>query len=265
MNPELTFIEKSSVEGYEMYDVGWYPAIIKGDSKVTGELYEVPLADVPDIDMLEGEGSLYAKRCETVIDLEGNRTLAFVYVYLRDVSGLRRIPSWNEYVWYVSYGSNMLYERFLCYIQGGSYNSSRYHPPCSDTTLPQAVKTVEIPYDMYFGNMSGSWNCGVSFLDVTKRGKALGVAYLITKEQFEHVCRRENDGRQPQEGYGWYEDVIDLGEMDGFEMKTVTNKNLRPYNDPNMAYLDTLYKGIRQNWPHMSDEEIEDYLEGCIR
>jgi hypothetical protein len=89
----------------------------------------------------------------------------------------------------------MLKERFLCYIKGGLYNSSRYHPPCDDTTLPQAVKTVEIPYDMYFGNMSGSWNCGVSFLDVTKKGKALGVAYLITKEQFDHVCRRVNDGR----------------------------------------------------------------------
>jgi gamma-glutamylcyclotransferase (GGCT)/AIG2-like uncharacterized protein YtfP len=165
MNPELTFIEKSSVEGYEMYDVGWYPAIIKGEGKVTGELYQVPLSDVADIDMLEGEGSLYAIKCETVTDAEGNRTLAFVYVYLRDVSGLKRIPSWNEYVWYVSYGSNMLKERFLCYIKGGSYNSSRYHPPCDDTTLPQAVKTVEIPYDMYFGNMSGSWNCGVSFLE----------------------------------------------------------------------------------------------------
>ena len=90
------------------------------------------------------------------------------------------------------------------------------------------------------------------------------MAYLITKEQFDHVCRRENDGRKPQEGYGWYEDIIDLGEMDGFEMKTVTNRNLRTSNDPNMAYLDTLYKGIRQNWPHMSDGQIEDYLEGCI-
>ncbi len=53
--------------------------------------------------------------------------------------------------------------------------------------------------------------------------------------------------------------------MDGFEMKTVTNRDLRSFNDPNMAYLDTLYKGIRQNWPEMSDGQIEDYLEGCIR
>lgn len=119
---------------------------------------------------------------------------------------------------------------------------------------------------MYFGNFSGSWNgSGVSFLDVTEPGSALGVAYLITKEQFEHVCRRENSGREPQPGSGWYEDIIDLGEMDGFEVKTITNRHVRDFNEPYPEYLETLKRGIGENWPEMSDEEIEDYLDGCIR
>lgn len=259
-----TCIGKAAIKGYDMYDVGWYPAIVPGDGLIVGELYRVSKFDMPAIDSLEGEGSLYIKRCEW-ITLNGDTHLAFVYIYNRDVSGLERIPAWKEYVWYVSYGSNMLTERFLCYIQGGAFEGSRPHPACEDTTLPLAIIPVEIPYDMYFANESGSWGGGVSFLDITRNGRALGVAYLITKEQFEHVSIRENSGRPPMEGYGWYEDIIDLEPIDGIEAKTITNRNLRDYNVPRKAYLDTLRRGIRQNWPDMTDEEIEDYLYGCIR
>lgn len=256
----------ATIKGYDMYDVGWYPAIVDGNGLVIGELYRVPLKDMPSIDRLEGEGSLYAKRCETVTDANGESAFALVYVYLGDVSGLKRIPSWKEYVWYVSYGSNMLRERFMCYIKGGSFEASRNHPACRDTTPPLAVKAVRIPYGMYFGNISGSWpGSGVSFLDTTQKGSALGVAYLITKEQFEHVCRRENDGRSPTPGCGWYEDIIDLEPIDGMEVKTITNNDIRPYNDPIPEYLNTLRRGIRENWPDMSDEEIDDYLDYCTR
>ena len=251
--------------GYDMYDVGWYPAIVSGDGLAVAEAYAVPVEDMPAIDMLEGEGSLYAKRCERIA-LNGEMTFAYVYVFLRDVSNLKRIPSWKEHLWYVSYGSNMLKERFNCYIEGGSYEGSTPREPCRDTTPPAAVKTVEIPYDMYFGNHSRSWEYGgVSFLDTSKKGNALGVAYLITKEQFDHVAAQENGGRYPEEGYNWYENIIALETMDGFEVKTITNNVLREYNEPCQAYLDTLHQGIKKNWPEMSDEDIDDYLNRCIK
>ena len=255
------------LEGHDMYNVGWYPAIIPGDGMVVGELYRVPLKDIPAIDMLEGEGTLYTKKCETVTCADGKTYFALFYVYNGDCSGLERIPAWNrEYVWYVSYGSNMLRERFMCYIEGGSYGGSRYHSPCDDTTPPLAVRTIDIPYDMYFGNESGSWHgSGVSFLDTTKKGKSLGVAYLITKKQLEHVAKRENNGRYPTPGGKWYGDFIDLEPIEGIEVKTITNNAIRTYNEPIPKYLDTLRKGIRENWPDMSDEEIEDYLNNCIR
>lgn len=261
------FSGMATIEGYEMYSMGGYPAIIDGDGIIIGELYQVPNIDIPSIDMLEGEGSLYIKRCETVTDSNGKSSFAFIYVYNRDCSDLERIPAWNrEYVWYVSYGSNMLKERFMCYIEGGSFEESRYRQACSDTTPPLSVRTVEIPYDMYFGNTSGSWqDCGVSFLDVSKKGHALGVAYLITKDQFRHVCAEENGGRAPEEGYSWYENIIDLGVMDGFEVKTITNRNLRPYNEPCLEYKKILIRGIKENWSDMFIRDINDYLEGCIR
>ena len=262
-----TFLGRTALEGYDMHDVGWYPAIVPGDGLAVGELYSVPVEDMHSIDMLEGEGSLYAKRCETVTYGEGKTAFAFVYVYMRDVSGLERIPAWGrDYVWYVSYGSNMLYERFMCYIEGGSFEGSTPRERCRDPSPPVVVRTIEIPYDMYFGNVSRSWKRGgVSFIDMTKKGNSLGVAYLITREQLDHVATQENGGTPPEDSCGWYEDVIELGLMEGFEVKTITNKSLRPYNVPVPKYLETLRRGIRQNWPDMSDEEIEDYLRNCRR
>ena len=254
---------KAAVDGYEMYNVGWYPAIIPGESRILGELYEVPQEDMDSIDMLEGEGSLYIRKCEETF----NKSITYIYEYAQDVTGLEKIDSWKEYVWYVSYGSNMLYNRFICYIEGGQFEGSgSYREACEDTSAPFESKAIDIPYDMYFGNYSGSWEgCGVSFLDTSKQGHALGVAYLLTREQFEHVAAQENGGRYP-EGYGsWYENIKTLGEMDGYEMVTITNDELRPYNEPCEDYLNTLKRGIRENWPEKSEEDINNYLDSCIR
>lgn len=256
------FLGVSALDGYEMYNVGWYPAIIPGEGTIPGELYEVPEWDMKYIDGLEGEGSLYIRKCETT----ANKSIAYIYEYAQDTEGLEKIDSWKDYVWYVSYGSNMLYDRFLCYIKGGQFEGSgSYRMPCEDTSSPVERRAVEIPYSMYFGNHSGSWEgCGVSFLDTTKEGHALGVAYLITREQFEHVAAEENGGRTP--GYGnWYEDIRVIGEMDGYELVTVTNDELRPYNEPCEEYLNTLKRGIRENWSEMSEEDINNYLKSCIR
>ncbi|MBR5503260.1 MAG: gamma-glutamylcyclotransferase, partial [Methanobrevibacter sp.] len=59
--------------------------------------------------------------------------------------------------------------------------------------------------------------------------------------------------------------IISLGKMDGYEMLTITNEDIRDYNDPCDEYLDTLKKGMRENWSEMSQEDINSYLEGCIR
>ena len=253
----------STVEGYQMYNVGWYPAIVAGDGMVIGELYEVPQEDMSRIDMLEGEGSLYIRKCE----MTSSESLAYIYEFLEDTEGLERISSWKDYIWYVSYGSNMLYDRFICYIEGGSYEgSSSYRMPCDDTSAPVEVRAIEIPYGMYFGNYSRSWQGGgVSFLDTGKDGHALATAYLITREQFEHVAAEENGGRAPNGNGYWYENIINLEEMDGFEMLTVTNKKPREQNEPSEEYLETLKRGIRENWPDMSEEDIGRYLNSCIR
>ena len=256
------FLGASAVKGYEMYNAGWYPAIIAGEGTVPGELYEVPEWDMKYMDGLEGEGSLYIRKCETTS--EGG--LAYIYEYAQDTSDLEKIDSWKDYVWYVAYGSNMLCESFIRYIKGGSskYGGSP-KTACRDTTLPIEKRAVDIQYGMYFGNESTSWNnSGVSFLDTSKEGYAFGVAYLLTREQFDHVAAQENNGRFPGSG-DWYNCKKSLGKMDGYEMLTVTNDGLRQSNKPSEDYLKTIKMGIKENWPKISEDEINDYINSCIR
>jgi hypothetical protein len=144
-----------------------------------------------------------------------------------------------DLVWYVCYGSNILYERFMCYIRGGIfYANGKGYPGCTDKTPPQDFRAVIIPYEMYFGNSSPSWgNTGVAFLDIEKPSSTPGRMYLITEAQFNEIhC---------QEGYSadWYGTIVQWDEYEGYPVKTFTNSQRREENPPCDAYCEVIKKG----------------------
>lgn len=59
--------------------------------------------------------------------------------------------------------------------------------------------------------------------------------------------------------------LVAVGEMDGCEVVTITNDSVRQYNDPADAYLDTLKRGLMENYPEMTECEIDEYLDQCRR
>lgn len=259
----------AAASGYIMYNIGAFPGIVPGEGTVPGELYEVDDETMDNLDYLEGEGSLYIREKTAVTMPTGEETMAWIYVYNGSVDGLERIPVWRrgEYVWYVSYGSNMFYDRFIHYIIGGAYEGGgACHPACDDLRPPVAVRCCDIPYDMYYAEASSVWGGGgVSFLDLSRPGRAKGVAYLITEEQFAHVAREENGGIEPGDGIGWYGEIVELGELDGFRAVTFTSRRVREYNAPSSDYLRTLRLGMREHYPEMGEEEIEEWLRMGVR
>ncbi len=86
------FLGEGFIEGYEMYIVDWYPAVIKGKGKVFGEIYEVDDKTLKLLDEIEDEGLLYKRVKEKVYTGKGI-VEAFIYVYLKDVSDLRKIKT----------------------------------------------------------------------------------------------------------------------------------------------------------------------------
>jgi hypothetical protein len=108
---------------------------------------------------------------------------------------------------------------------------------------------------MYYGNKSSSWgNAGVSFLDIEVKGQALGRMYLITRNQLEDISDQEGRGEK------WYNNSVKLGEYNGNEIITITNKITRKYHKPSDEYLEVIRRGIKETYPDMDDIDVMNYL-----
>lgn len=197
----------------------------------------------------------------------------------------------DEGVWYASYGSNMWWARFRCYLEGGvPPGGTRVHEGARDPSPPAGSRAVRLPYRMYFAGRAAGWDGGgVSFLDHDQLGHddpacAWGRAWRITREQFDDVVAQENgvspgslDGDLRAMGPGdWrlvapgaYGRLVLVDHLDGVPMVTFTSP--RPLAEADLhapagAYLRTLARGLAemaaQGEPSLDDAAIAGYLAG---
>jgi len=173
----------------------------------------------------------------------------------------------KDYVWYLSYGSNILEERFLKYISGGKFrNKDKIEFGANDKSLPLKSIIKLMDYNIYFSKKSSAWqNGGVAFLDTTKLGKSICKMYLITKEQFLDVLAQEN-GLDPKTdkiainfdyfkrnetlrlSNNWYGKMIKLGSYEGSMIFSFTeNKKTNEYFSPSIIYLETIIDGLLES------------------
>ena len=267
---EAKFYSEAVLSDYALYDLGAFPGIkMSIGDKVKGEIYTINPEILGRLNILEGEGSLYILKTVEVIAPDDTKVSVYTYEYNHGVNTDNKVPFYNQpwgntekidvenHVWYASYGSNLLIERFLSYIKGGicRYNGKNYIS-CSDQALPLDLRPITIPYKLYFGNESSSWGSGgVAFLDTNQPGETLGRMYLITKEQFEHVHMQEGNHSN------WYNEIVTLGDYEGIAIKTITNSSLRPKARPNESYNKVLVEGIKETYPDMNFEDTEKYIE----
>jgi hypothetical protein len=186
-------------------------------------------------------------------------------------------------IWYASYGSNLLRERFLAYIRGGRPPGAKFiQVGCSDPTPPSHDHGIMILHGLYFAEVSRHWeNAGVAFVDTRKDSiaKTLGRMYLISTDQFKEVVLQENGYRETnvdlgmdlertiQEGStelreGLYRTLLCLGEEGGHPIFTFTaagGLDEAPLNPPGPLYLTIIVRGLRETFG-LSDTGIVDYL-----
>ena len=260
-------IMRCEAEGFDLYELGAYPAAVEGTGTIKGELYKVTLEQLEKLDRLEGNGSLYTREKTLVTGYSlFEKAEAYIYVYNHSVAGKELIPYEaqpykNEYVWYVTYGSNMCFERLSCYIEGGYFErNDRNYPSCSNPELPTEWIALELPYNMYFANFGkGAWkNSAVSFLDVDKLGYSYCRAYLINKNQLEHIHRLEGMGNS------WYPNTVKLPDIDGIEAVTFTNRTAKRYasaSEISIAYASTIMDGLMEMGE--SADFAFDYIKQC--
>ena len=155
----------------------------------------------------------------------------------------------KEYVLYACYGSNLCLERFMKYINN-----------CIDKTPPSKNLVVTIPYEMYFGNKSRSWDDGgVCFIDAKKNEnvKTIARAYLVTYEQYLAIQKQEGDSDS------WYGNTIVLGNIDGHRALTFTSRYRHHYNRPCNRYIDYVKRGLVECG--LTEEDAIAYLENKLK
>ena len=151
-----------------------------------------------------------------------------------------------EYVWYVSYGSNLSYERFMRYINR-----------CTDTTEPVENKAKTFDFSLYFATKSSIWGNGKggsAFIDTSKTGLTHCRMYKIKRSQFEEVMAMEG----PK-----YTRKIDLDPRMSGDCPCYTFTSPTVYeekNAPSKEYFDTILTGLKEMYPEASENILRFYL-----
>jgi hypothetical protein len=183
-------------------------------------------------------------------------------------------------VWYVSYGSNLLRDRFLCYLMGGTASgANKPNPGARRREPPRAARPVTLPYEVYFAERSRSFGGGgVAFLDHGRSDDiaTLGRRYLITIDQMEDVVAQEcwcptrpidldrlRPGSTLTMGRRRYDALMHLGlAPDGRAMLTCTSPTSMDPAEvaaPAERYLRLIARGVQETHGLASDE-VSGYL-----
>lgn len=165
----------------------------------------------------------------------------------------------KEYIWYVCYGSNLCFDRFMCYLTGKGNEKYNLAPNSNrafiDQNKPIASKKINIPYELYFAHTSSLWEKkGVCFLDTSVKSNTIGRAYLITTEQFNHVWKFE--------GTGLYSLRVELEPIDGRRAVTFTSSTKLALNKPSSKYYQVIMDGLIEMG--LTEKEAKEYLDRKI-
>lgn len=77
-----------TLEGYQLYDLGHYPAVVRGDGKIECEVYRISSSILTELDELKKDGQDYKR--EIIQTPYGS---AWIYLYQKPVDGLRLIET----------------------------------------------------------------------------------------------------------------------------------------------------------------------------
>jgi len=185
----------------------------------------------------------------------------------------------QDKIWYACYGSNLLEERFICYIKGGQpKGAQKTYEGCRDKTLPADNEDFYICSELYFAKQSSNWdNGGVAFIRTVFEPQAstIGRIYLITKDQLIDIARQETqtttellidfdraikDGSYIFKRPSWYGNLLYLGKQNEYPIFSLTNENdLQPSTKPSKSYLKIICQGIKESH-NIDDTTIFDYL-----
>jgi hypothetical protein len=195
-------------------------------------------------------------------------------------------------VWYAAYGSNLLKQRFMCYLEGSEFRMNATvltaPPRCDAGTEIHGDQPFKLRFKLYFAREKTKWGPGgVAFVEIdpVSPPPTFGRAYLLTLPQLRCVAREESGGSHPvdirsemlfgpagstheitTDMQGWYRVLLLCGSLDhkGINLPVVTltgrPEATIPRNPSSLVYRDVIRKGLQETYPEMTDFTINEYL-----
>ncbi len=167
-------------------------------------------------------------------------------------------------VWYASYGSNLSWARFRCYLRGGRPDgAARVLPGARNRADPTGDQPILLDGAVSFAWESPTWGGGIAFYDPDGEGRTYGRAYQLTLEQFADVASQEMH-REPsgdpfdlialastgslELGPGRYETLHVVGEIDEVPVVTFSShpSDELTLNAPRPAYVTMMARGLAE-------------------
>lgn len=169
-----------------------------------------------------------------------------------------------EHVWYASYGSNLLRERFEAYLLGGSVDGlDRTYPGGAGTRPASADRPLVLPGRLRFALDAPAWGeGGVAFWDPDGDGPGvLARAWRVRLQQYLEVVHLENGGTSraaapwPESvlrdgeallGGSWYGRLVLAGHLDGEPVLTFTHPDPGALlaRAPSHRYAEVVARGL---------------------
>lgn len=195
-----------------------------------------------------------------------------------------------EEFYYMSYGSNLCMDRFMCYVEGGTpERSSRKYLGCRDVTPPKESFGVAFEGSIYYANNSLQWGGGgFLFADFDEPDLSLGRVYLVTREQFVDIvsqeCGFEAGGVDVdfdkllkvgslEDNSLLYGHTVYVGSLHHLPVVSFTTSysvadvagGHAPFalNPPSDAYDNVVRRGVEETFD-LDDEMIEQYMRGTL-
>lgn len=172
-------------------------------------------------------------------------------------------------VWYASFGSNLSRARLGCYITGGTpVGARRAYEGCRDRTPPREHRTLAISGHLRFAGESSVWGGGMAFYSPAGGGTVHARAYLLRLEQLVDLVAQESrhpvgtalvlaEAGPTRHGLSAVYDVLmDLGELDGHRLLTLSASRHHPLNPPSGAYVRTMADGLSDGFDLDADARV---------
>lgn len=161
-------------------------------------------------------------------------------------------------VWYAAYGTNLSTVRLGCYLSGGRPSGAgREYDGCRDPSPPRDVRPVGLRGRLSFAGESSVWGGGMAFFTSDAGGVVHARAYLLRLEQLGDLVAQEVRrpvgadlvlepvGRPTRHGLSrTYDVLLDVGELDGHRMLTLTGSSVPPTRAPSPSYVRTMLEGL---------------------